>query len=332
MPLTPSIKPLAQKDLLSLSSLSAGEINRLFTTAADFKSNPGDYLHSLEGKVIVLLFEKDSLRTLVSFEAGMARLGGKAVYLDHRTNRIGTREPVRDYAKNLERWTDAIVARTYAHSTIEELASNARIPVINALSDLYHPCQALADFFTLHERFGKLSDVRLAYVGDGNNVCHSLMLGAAKLGALLTVITPRGYEPLPRVVEEAGGFAKGSDGKITLTNDMHAVAGHHAVYTDTWASMGQEQEIEKRLRAFAGYQVTAEVMSAAAPHAVFMHCLPAHRGQEVAAEVIDSPASIVYDQAENRMHVQNALLLHLLAGSSGTSAAKRSSKPVAVSR
>jgi ornithine carbamoyltransferase len=322
-----TFEPLMHKDLLTLAQSSRSEIEQLFTTAAALKAAPQHFLHALEGKVIVLLFEKDSLRTLVSFEAGMAKLGGRAIYLDHRTNRIGTREPIRDYARNLERWTDAIVARTYSHTTIEELAQHASIPVINALSDLYHPCQALADYFTLFERFGSLKGLRVAYMGDGNNVCHSLMMGAAHLGATMTVITPPQYEPAAEVIATAQNIAKVSGASIATTNDPAAAANHQAVYTDTWVSMGQEHEADQRAKTFAKYQVTRDVMKAAGAHAVFMHCLPAHRGQEVTAEVIDSHASVIYDQAENRMHAQNALLLHLLGSSSthtvGGSRAKR---------
>lgn len=308
-----SFKPLKHKDLLSIAQLSGVEIENLFGTAAAFKAKPQTFLHALEGKTIVLLFEKDSLRTLVSFEAGMAKLGGKAVYMDHRQARIGVREPIRDYAKNLERWVDAIVARTYEHSTISELAKDARIPVINALSNFEHPCQALADFFTLQEHFGGLQGLKLAYVGDGNNVAQSLLLGAAVLGVEITVITPPKYEPAKAVVDQAKLIARETGAAIQVTNDMKAVAGHNAVYTDTWISMGQEAEADQRLAKFKGYQVTSSVMKAASADSVFMHCLPAHRGQEVAADVIDSERSIMYDQSENRMHVQNALLLHLLA-------------------
>jgi ornithine carbamoyltransferase len=307
-------QPLKHQDLLSLAQVSADEMHMLFSTAAALKQRPLAFRHALEGKTIVLLFEKESLRTLATFEIGMARLGGQALYFDHRANRIGEREPIRDYAKNLERWTNAIVARTYEHSTIEELARHATVPVINALSNLSHPCQALADYFTLLERFGSLDGLRVAYVGDGNNVCHSLLLGAAILGVHFTCISPKNYQPLPDYVSLAQRMAQQSGAHITTTEELNAVANHHAVYTDTWISMGSEAQTQERLAAFATYQVTAEMMTLAGQDAVFMHCLPAHRGQEVAAEVIDSPQSIVYDQAENRMHVQNALLVHLLEG------------------
>jgi len=325
MPTPFSFQPLAENDLLSLASLSQQEMTMLFETAADFKRRPQEYRSALAGQTIVLLFEKDSLRTLVSFEVGMAKLGGTAVYLDHRTNRIGEREPIRDYAKNLERWTEAIVARTYEHATIEHLAQHARIPVINALSNLYHPCQALADYFTLRDHFGSLDGLRIAYVGDGNNVCHSLIIGAAKLGISITVVSPKGYQSSHEIIKLAQPIAKQSGGSIVVCDDLDAVEDHHAVYTDTWASMGQESEAKKRRQVFMPYQVTHEVMKRAGSDAVFMHCLPAHRGEEVAAEVIDSDRSIVYDQAENRMHVQNALLLHLLGprGKTASASGKR---------
>lgn len=329
------IQPLAHKDLISIASLTRAEIEMLFASAAKLKANPRNYLQALEGKAIVLLFEKDSLRTLVSFEVGMAKLGGKAVYLDHRQARIGQREPIKDYAKNLERWVEAIVARTYSHDTIEELAKNARVPVINALSDVEHPCQALADFFTLNERFGSFDQVKLAYIGDGNNVCHSLMLCAAKLGVQMNVITPKGYEPKSAIVDQARIFASESGGSISLSTDIKDAAGGaggrcNAIYTDTWTSMGQEAESAKRVKAFAGYQVTPAVMKAAARDAVFMHCLPAHRGEEVAAEVIDSEQSIVYDQAENRMHAQDAILLHLLGASANRTQTVQRRKTIVV--
>jgi ornithine carbamoyltransferase len=309
---------LSSKDLLSIAQLSRGEIEMLFATAAAFKRRPAAFCRALEGRTITMLFEKESLRTLVTFEIGVARLGGMAVYLDHRLSRIGEREDIRDYAKNLERWTDAIIARTYEHSTLETLAREARVPVINALSNLSHPCQGLADYFTLAERFATLTGLRLAYVGDGNNnVCHSLLLGAAKLGLSMTVICPRGYEPAASVQALARAAAAESGACIAITADTGAVASHHAVYTDTWVSMGQECDAERRRRDFPPYQVTAELMNAAGLGAVFMHCLPAHRGEEVAAEVIDSPRSIVFDQAENRLHVQNAILLHTIGGLAG---------------
>jgi ornithine carbamoyltransferase len=260
-----------------------------------------------------MIFEKPSLRTRTTFEVGITSLGGFAVYLEHTKPRLGEREAIKDIARNLERWVHGIVARTFAHESVLELASNANIPVINALTDLCHPCQALADFFTLHEKFGGLKGFKLAFVGDGNNVCHSLMVMGAKLGASIHVATPPGYEPKSEVVETARAFAVETGARIELFADpIQAVAGVQAVYTDVWTSMGQEYAAHLRNQVFAPYRVTKELMAAAGPHAVFMHCLPAHRGQEVTDEVVDSPQSLVYDQAENRLHAQKALMILLM--------------------
>lgn len=312
-----SLSPLNCTDLLSITDLSTTEIMRLFETAEALTLNIAPFRRALDGKAVAMLFEKPSLRTRVSFEVGIAMLGGIAINLDQGSQRLGQREAVKDYARNLERWVRCIVARTYAHQTLVELAANADIPVINALSDLEHPCQALADMLTLRQRLGDLSRVRLAYVGDGNNVCHSLMLAAATLGASMTVITPPGHEPSEAITTRARHLAAVSGSQLMLTHDMALVEGHHAVYTDAWVSMGQDDAGGDRLRAFAPYQIDARVMSRASvgleKAALFMHCLPATRGREVTDEVIDSPTSVVYDQAENRMHVQNALLLHMLA-------------------
>lgn len=312
-----TIHALTTKDLLTVAELSADEVGALFRTAAAFKKNPREFSTALAGKAVVMLFEKPSLRTRVSFEIGIARLGGHALYFDHSKERIGERESVYDYAKNLERWCDAVVARTYSHEVLEQMAQFSRVPVINALSDDYHPCQALADLFTLHERLGTLAGRRIAFVGDGNNVCCSLILVSSGLGMHATVIAPEGYAPPSQVVEHVRARAAASGGSLTLTSDPAKVAGCDAVYTDAWTSMGWEAEAQKRRRLFAKYQVNDELMKIAGPGALFMHCLPAHRGEEVTDEVIDSPRSIVFDQAENRMHAQNALLLMLLSGEVG---------------
>ncbi len=303
---------LASKDLLCLSQLNSQEIEQVLTTAIEIKSDYRSFSDALSGKSMVMLFEKPSLRTRMSFEVGFTKLGGSAIYLDHQNNRLGERESINDYANNLERWVDVIVSRTFKHDTLEQLADAASIPVINALSDLYHPCQALADALTIKENFADIKQVKLAYIGDGNNVCHSLLLVAAKLGFDITVINPQDFAPDPQVVSLAEEIATTSGSTITLTNDIQAATDHHAIYTDTWVSMGQEQNQDEKQKNFAQYQVTEEVMAIADVDAIFMHCLPAHRGQEVVAEVIDSPKSVVFDQAENRMHAQNALLLHLL--------------------
>jgi ornithine carbamoyltransferase len=313
-----SVLRLNTVDVLTGGEFSRAEIESILDTAAMLKRDPQSIGRPMEGRSLVMLFEKPSLRTRVSFEIGMARLGGHAVYLDQQSARIGQREPIGDFGRNLERWTDVVVARTFSHDTIAQLAEACRVPVINALSDLYHPCQALADVMTIAEQCpGKpWNSIRLAYIGDGNNVCHSLLLVASTLGLNVTVITPKGYEPRREIVNDAMRRAMVSGSTITVTDDAHAVEGHDAIYTDTWVSMGEESQAERKLRDFARYQVTHDMMTLAGPDARFMHCLPAYRGKEVAAHVIDSPSSVVFDQAENRMHAQNALLLHLLAAES----------------
>ncbi len=306
--------PLALKrDLLTGTEWSPAQLRDFFHLATEMKARPDRYRTVLSGSVFVLIFEKPSLRTRVTFETGIANLGGTSTFLDHTAARLSEREPVRDIAKNLERWVQGIVARVFAQETLEELAANANVPVINALSDKYHPCQALADFFTLEERFGGLRGLKFAYVGDGNNMCHSLLTIGARAGAHIRVATPAGYEPDATIVAESKRVAKETRGKIEiLRSPEDAVAGAQAVYTDVWASMGQETESAAREKAFAGYQVNEALFAQAAPDAVFLHCLPAHRGLEVSAGVIDSPRSIIYDQAENRLHVQKAILHTLL--------------------
>jgi ornithine carbamoyltransferase len=306
--------PLALKrDLLTGTEWSPAQLRDFFRLATEMKARPDRYRTALAGSVFVLIFEKPSLRTRVTFEAGIANLGGTSTFLDHTAARLNEREPVRDIAKNLERWVQGIVARVFAQETLEELAANANVPVINALSDKYHPCQALADFFTLEERFGGLRGLKFAYVGDGNNMCHSLLTIGARAGAHIRVATPAGYEPDPVIVAESKRVARETRGKIEIVRAPEdAVAGAQAVYTDVWASMGQETESAAREKAFAGYQVNEALFAQAAPDAVFLHCLPAHRGLEVSEGVIDSPRSIIYDQAENRLHVQKAVLHTLL--------------------
>jgi ornithine carbamoyltransferase len=300
-------------DLLTGTEWNPAQLREFFQLAADIKARPERYRTALSGKFLALIFEKPSLRTRVTFEVGVASLGGTAVFLDHTLTHLGERECVRDIAKNLERWVHGIVARVFAQESLEEFAQNANIPVINALSDKYHPCQALADFFTLEERFGSLRGFKFAYIGDGNNMCHSLLTIGARVGAHVRVATPAGYEPNAAIVAEAKRVARETRGKIEiLRSPEEAVAGAQAVYTDVWASMGQEEETAKRAADFAGYEVNEKLFSQAAPDALFMHCLPAHRGLEVSAGVIDSDRSVVYDQAENRLHVQKAVLHTLL--------------------
>ena len=303
----------AAQDLLTGTEWSPGAIRELYHLAADVKSHPERYRSALAGRSLALIFEKPSLRTRVTFEVGIQSLGGIAVFLDQSNSHLGERESIKDMAKSLGRWVRGIVARTFDHASVEELAQHAGIPVINALTDRYHPCQALSDFFTLEEHFGPLRGLEMAYVGDGNNMCHSLMVTAARLGVHLRVATPAEYRPDPEIVAEARRAARETRGRIELMTDpAEAVHGANAVYTDVWASMGFEHEAEEREGAFARYQVTQPLMDLAARDVVFMHCLPAHRGLEVTPDVIDSERSIVYDQAENRLHVQNAILLTLL--------------------
>lgn len=306
--------PALTNDLLSGSEWGADQIRELYHLAADIKARPERYRSALAGRFLALIFEKPSLRTRVTFEVGISSMGGGAAFLDHTQSRLGERESVRDVARNLERWVHGIVARVFEHQLLEELAENASIPVINALSDRSHPCQALTDFFTLEERFGSLRGLKVAYIGDGNNVCHSLLTVGAKLGVHVRVATPEGYEPDAAVVSEARRTARENRSKIEiLRSPEEATSGAQAVYTDVWASMGQEDEASERETIFAPYQVNQALLERADANAVFMHCLPAHRGSEVTAQVIDSPRSIVFDQSENRLHVQKAILLTLLS-------------------
>jgi ornithine carbamoyltransferase len=306
---------LVNRDLVSIQDFSSTELQGILDLAALVKARPADFRDALRGKQVVLFFEKPSLRTRLTFEAGIASLGGTSFFVDQTRSRLNEREPLSDIAHNLERWVHAVVLRTFEHSTVTGMAEHASIPVVNALSDLEHPCQALADYMTLQERFGDLKKVRLAYVGDGNNVAHSLMLLAASLGSMISVATPKGYAPSPEVVVAAQAIASSTGARIDITHDpVLAVTGADAVYTDVWASMGQEKEAGDRARIFAPFQVNEKLMAHADEDALFMHCLPAHRGDEVTAAVIDSPRSIVFDQAENRLHVQKAILLLLLGG------------------
>ena len=300
------------KDFLSIHDLSAFEYSKLMDLTQDIKRNPRKYRTKLQDKILAMIFEKPSLRTRVTFEAGMIQLGGEAIYLGPTDIQVGKRESVHDIGKNLERWVDGIMIRTFAHQNVIDLAAVTRIPVINALTDLSHPCQGMADFFTLREKKRDLE--KLAYVGDGNNVCHSLMFAAARAGTTMAVAVPKGYEPSPEIIRQAQEDGRETGYSFELTHDPYAaVRGADAVYTDVWASMGQESEKEKRAKIFAPFQVNKALMAEAKPGAFFMHCLPAHRGDEVTDEVMDSPQSIVFDQAENRLHIQKAIMLSLMA-------------------
>ena len=308
--------PLVGRDLLSVADLSTGEVRRVFDTAATLKAEfRADRRHAsppLVGRTLAMLFQRPSLRTRVTFEAGMSQLGGHAIYLTHETV-LGARESVRDVAQNLDRFVDGIVARTGPHELVVELAAQARIPVINGLTIREHPCQALADLFTIHERFGGLDGQVLAFVGDGNNVYHSLALLGGALGLEVRLAHPPGYAPNARIVERARELAATGGGRLDFTNDpREAVAGASIVYTDAWTSMGQEAEAEERRDAFHDYQLNSALLDAAGPEALAMHCLPAHRGEEITSEVMDGPRSLILDQSENRLHVQKALLVELL--------------------
>ena len=306
------VSTIPGRDLVSIRDLSPIEVESLFHLAARMKARPEDYRTALAGKHIAMFFEKPSLRTRLTFEAGICGLGGSVSFVDQRHERLDARETLSDIAHNVERWVSGIVLRTFAHETVEGMAESANVPVINALSEVEHPCQALADYFTLHEKFGNLKKVCLAYVGDGNNVMHSLLLLAALLGSKIRIATPQGYGPNPQILADAHEIAKDTAAVIEVMTDPHkAVRGVDAVYTDAWVSMGHEHETEERADIFPPYQVNDDLMANAAPHAVFMHCLPAHRNEEVTDAVIESVRSIVFDQAENRMHIQKAILAML---------------------
>jgi ornithine carbamoyltransferase len=304
------ITRISAPDLACDLDLTDDELSSLLDLATDVKQAPRSYAQALAGQYIALLFEKASLRTRLTFELAIKQLGGDALFSE---GPLGVREPVKDVARNLDRWVQAIVTRTYSQNTIQELARWSEVPVINALSDLYHPCQALADMLTIQEHFGELAGLKLAFCGDGNNVAHSLMLTASRLGMDFAIATPAGYEPNPEIVAEAEGLAAMSRSTLQVTYDpAAALEGAHAVYTDVWASMGQEKEAVRRRKAFASYQVNDALFALARPDALFLHCLPAHREEEVTDSVIEHSRSVVFDQAENRLHTQKALLLMML--------------------
>jgi len=306
-----------RRHLLTLEDLSAAEAAELFEAAAALKAKRRQGLpHAvLAGRTLAMIFEKPSLRTRVTFEAGMTQLGGHAIYLAPADIRLGERETVQDAARNLERWVDGIVARTFSHQMVERLASYARIPVINGLTDGHHPIQILCDLFTLWERRRALEGLRVVFVGDGNNVCHSWLQGAAASACTSRSACPVGYEPDPKVLAGAQERAKASGARLAVVRDpREAARGADVIYTDVWTSMGQEEERLRRLRDFQGYQVDRRLVAEAGPDALVMHCLPAHRGEEISDEVMDGPQSIVFDQAENRLHMQKAVLVRLLGG------------------
>jgi ornithine carbamoyltransferase len=304
---------LRGRDLLSIDDLSVDEIQHLFRLTADIKAHPSQYRKSLDGKMMALIFEKPSLRTRTTFAVGIKQLGGDSVYLSPAEINLGKRESVHDVARNLERMVDGIMIRTFGHEICTTFAQHCSRPVINGLTDHEHPCQALADFYTLVEQRPDIRKLKLSYIGDGNNVAHSLMLAAAKLGTTLYVAAPDHYLPEPEVTRRAQEIAAESGGRIVVTTDpVEAADAADLIYTDAWASMGEEAEVDIRRTVFAPYQVNNELFAHAKPDALFMHCLPAHRGEEVTDEIIDSPHSVVFPEAENRLHIEKAIMLELL--------------------
>jgi ornithine carbamoyltransferase len=302
------------KDFISLNDFSSDDVLKILDTAKQIKANPKEYRKVFEGKTLAMIFEKPSLRTRVTFETGMTQMGGHAIYLSPSDIQLGKRESIPDVARNLERWIDLVMARTFSHEAIIELAKYANIPIINALSDLLHPCQAMADYMTIREVYGSFDNRKITYVGDGNNVAHSLLEGACKVGMHIAIVTPKGFEPKKDVVEKAAREAKNHGTTVTVTDDPKiGLKDSDVVYTDVWASMGQEAETEKRKKIFKDYQVNKRLMSLAKKEAIFMHCLPAHRGDEVTDEVCDSDQSVIFQQAENRLHAQKAIM-YLIAG------------------
>lgn len=303
-----------QKDFVSITDLNKEEIDELFeiTTRLKQEQKEGKEHHKLKGKILAMVFEKPSLRTRVTFETGMSQLGGHAIYLGPNDIQLGKRESIPDGARNLSRWVDCIMARTFAHKTITDLSRYTSVPVINALSDREHPCQILADFYTVSEHKGKLKGLKYAYIGDGNNVCNSMILFSAIYGLSLTVSSPEGYEPSSSIIESSEKI-KDDDYKLAVLNDpLEAAEEADVIYTDVWASMGQEEEEEERKKVFGDFQVNTNLLSKAKDDVIVMHCLPAHRGEEITDEVMDGPHSVVFDEAENRLHTEKAVLVKLL--------------------
>lgn len=301
---------MAQKDFLCLADWTKEELEKMLDLADSVKANPHHYTEALKGKTLGMIFQKSSTRTRVSFEVGMFELGGHALFLSGRDIQLGRGETIEDTARVLSRYCSLLMARVFAHEDVANLGKFGRIPVINGLSDLLHPCQVMADLMTIREKKEKLEGLKLCYVGDGNNVAHSLLYGCARFDMDCTIVTPAGYEPQGDVIERARSM---TSAKLLVTNDIsEGASGADILYTDVWASMGQEDEREKRLRLFDGYQINEALMQKAKDDAIFMHCLPAHRGEEVSAEVIDSPQSVVFDEAENRLHAQKAIMMTLL--------------------
>jgi ornithine carbamoyltransferase len=304
---------MKKKDFVSIQNWLADELNSVLTSARAIKADRMKYSKRLEGKALAMIFEKPSLRTRVSFDVGIHQLGGYSLYLTQADINLGKREAVRDVAKNLERMVQGIMIRTYSHETVSEMAEEASIPVINGLTDFSHPCQAMADFLTILEVKGRLRGMKIAYIGDGNNVAHSLIFGAARFGAHIVIACPKGYEPDPGAVQWAKENAVATEGAVEIIRDpIEAAQEADVLYTDVWTSMGKEAESAKRRQDFSGYQINDAIARHAKPDYIFMHCLPAHRGEEVSDTVIDSPHSVIFQQAENRLHAQKAILLALM--------------------
>jgi ornithine carbamoyltransferase len=305
--------PFGEKDFLTLKNMESIDFKVLFDLTHKIKKSPKNYYNKLQGKTMGLLFQKPSSRTRVAFEVGITGLGGTAVYLSDTEIQMGQREPLRDVAQTLSRYFDAIVLRTFGQKDMEDFANHSRVPVINGLSDLEHPCQILSDLYTIQAKLGRLKGVNITYIGDSNNILNSLMYGVAFNGANLSIVTPRGYEPLDETLKEIKAVTKVSGSKFTVSNNPFAsLKNAHIIYTDVWVSMGQERQKEQRLRDFQPFQVSQAIVSKALPDALVMHCLPAHRGEEITNEVLEGPHSIVMEQAENKLHVQKALLMQLL--------------------
>jgi ornithine carbamoyltransferase len=301
------------EDLIAIKNLSADEVKGLLELAAKVKKRPVSYRNKLRGRSLGLIFQKPSNRTRVSFEVGMAQLGGYSIYLGPDDIKLGVREAAKDISLTLSRYLDVIVARTYKHKDVVDLAENATIPVINGLSDLCHPCQGLADIFTIQEKFSNFRGIKLAYVGDGNNVLNSLLYCCAKVGLNISIATPKGYEPSSQILEDATNIAKVSGAHVEVAQTKEgAVKDADVVYTDVWVSMGQEKERDKRIKDFKEFQINTDLLKHAKPNCLVMHCLPAHRGEEITDDIMDGAHSIVFDQAENRLHIQKAILLKLL--------------------
>lgn len=306
-------KIITKRDFVSLKSYTNLELAKLLDNAYHLKKAKNRITDDLKGQTIGLIFQKPSNRTRVSFEVGIHQLGGNCIYLGPEEINLGKRETTSDVAQTLSRYLDGIVARTFSHKDVVELAKFATVPVINGLTDLSHPCQAMADMLTIREHLGALKGIQLTYIGDGNNVCHSLMIISAKLGVNITVAYPKGYAPLDIVIKAAQELALETGAKITLTtNPIEAIKNANVIYADTWVSMGQEEEAKKRLKIFNDYQINKRLVTYADKNYIFMHCLPAHRGQEVTEDIIDGEHSVIFDQAENRLHAQKAILLYLL--------------------